>query len=452
MKSDRTSPAKLLAPAGMLVALLLAAYSCSTGDEGGGEPTPPPPPVGSTPPAMPTTPPPAPPPPSMPPTVTPPTTPTPPTDPPPVTNPPGMPPTPTPGMPPTPPPGMPPTPPVEPPAGPAALSCEPSGAVPELTMTRVAQGLNNPTEIVGDPEDPEALWVLEHEVGDVRVVKGGTKLPGAALAHISTMSRGNDEEGLQSIAIHPDYAKNKLFYLFYSAAGNSATTVDEFKRTGPNTSEKVRNIYTAPSSAMYHNGGQLDFWKGELYISVGENQTPSNSQSANGQLGRVLKLNINEPSNTGQTIVLGLRNPYRMSFDPQTGDMYIGDVGDSGGGSERLFFVKAGTTGTNFGWGGSNRPGGIGAPNLGSGNPIIGGFVYRGKKMPGFCGRYIWGSYRGGGNFRSIKVGPNNQATEPKSHPALTVNALTAFGRDSAGELYFANYGANGTIYRIDPM
>jgi hypothetical protein len=447
MKSERTSAMKLLAPAGMLVALVLAVYSCSS--EGGGEEPPAPtPPMGSTPPASP-----QPPEPTRPPAApTPPPVTTPPMPPPVVTPPPGMPPTPPPGMP-TEPPGMPPNPmPPTPPAGPSALSCEPSGPVPELKKTMVAQGLNNPTEIVGDPDDPEALWVLEHEVGDVRVVKGGTKLPGPALAHVSTMSRGNDEEGMQSIAIHPDYQTNKLFYIFYSAAGNSATTVDEFKRTGPNTSEKVRNIYTSPSSAMYHNGGQLDFWKGELYISVGENQSPSASQAANGQLGRVLKLNIVEPSNTGITIVRGLRNPYRMSFDPQTGDMYIGDVGDSGGGSERLFFVKAGTMGTNFGWGGGNRPGGIGAPNFGAGTPIIGGFVYRGKKMPGFCGRYIWGSYRGGGNFRSIKVGADGQATEPKSHPLLTVNALTAFGRDSAGELYFANYGSNGQIYRIDPM
>jgi glucose/arabinose dehydrogenase len=449
MKSEKTSPMKLLAPAGMLVALVLAAYSCSSGDEGGETPEPTPP-VSSTPPAMP--------PPSTPPPSTPPSTPPAPTTPPatpPVVTPP------TPGMPPVMPPVMPPPstepptnpPPVVPPApGPSALNCEPSGPVPELKKTMVAQGLNNPTEIVGDPEDPEALWVLEHEVGDVRVVKGGTKLPGPALAHVSTMSRGNDEEGMQSIAIHPDYATNKLFYIFYSAAGNSATTVDEFKRTGPNTSEKVRNIYTSPSGAMYHNGGQLDFWKGELYISVGENQNPAASQAANGQLGRVLKLNIMTPSNTGETIVRGLRNPYRMSFDAQTGDMYIADVGDSGGGAERLFFVKSGTTGTNFGWGGGNRPAGIGTPNLAAGTPIIGGFVYRGKKMPGFCGRYIWGSYRGGGNFRSIKVGENGQATENRAHPALTVNALTGFGRDSAGELYFSNYGANGTIYRIDPM
>jgi hypothetical protein len=328
--------------------------------------------------------------------------------------------------------------------------CTPSGARPALKRTVVVAGLARPVSIVGPPDEPDTLWVLEHRTGNVKVIKNGAIT--GTLAHVTVASdpgRTGNEEGAYSIALPPDYATSHLFYIFYSSDDdpNYSTTVDEFHKTGA-TAAFVRNVYSRPSSAQFHNGGDLAFHPVDkhLYISVGDNQDgggPSFAQMTEGDWGRILKLDL---AGGGTTMHYGLRNPWRFSFDAANGDLYIGDVGESGADSENVFYSKVGSAKTNFGWVGTNtRP-----PALdqgGASNPIIGGIVYRGTKMPGLCGFYVYGRY-GGGNIKTLKV--VNGAATMVAESAISTATLSTLGTDAAGELYFAEL-SSGIIYRIDP-
>jgi hypothetical protein len=312
----------------------------------------------------------------------------------------------------------------------------------------VGEGLAKPSEIAGVPDEPGTLWVIEHRNGNLKAVQNG--MVGATVLNVKVSARGNDEEGFQSITFHPDYLTNKLFYVFYSAATpTSQTTVDEFKKVSATSAMFVRNVYKKPSSHQYHNGGSLAFnpMDKQLYISIGDNNAdcgPSCAQMAEGDYGRILKINLENGSTT--TAHYGLRNPYRFSFDPMTGDFYIGDVGESGGGVEKEFFSKAGAPKQNFGWGGGGRPAALDSGNAGT--PTIGGFVYRGKAIPNLCGYYLYGQYNGG-PIKAVKVGPDGKASDAPASTGINVAKLSGFGRDGNGEIYFSEY-ADGAIFRID--
>jgi glucose/arabinose dehydrogenase len=335
------------------------------------------------------------------------------------------------------------------PDGPTAATCTPGGARPILKKTLIAGGLARPIEIVAPPDEPDTLWVLEHRSGNVKVVKNGAVT--GTLAHVTVAAAGGrstSEEGLYSIALAPDYATSHLFYLFYSADDdpNYSTTVAEFYKNGA-TATFMRNVYQRPSSHWFHNGGSIAFHPidKQLYISVGDNQGdggPSYAQMGEGDWGRILKLNL---SGGGTTMHYGLRNPWRFSFDAANGDLYIGDVGESGNNSEKVFYSQAGSAKTNFGWGGASRPPALDQTNAGT--PIIGGIVYRGLKMPGLCGFYVYGR-NSGGPIKTLKV--VNGAATMVADSAINTSNLSSLGTDSAGELYFSEL-ADGDIYRIDP-
>lgn len=333
-------------------------------------------------------------------------------------------------------------------ADPSAL-CTPSGPRPALKKTEITDGLAKPIEIVAPPDEPNTLWVLEHRSGRVRVIQNGVLSP-TALAQVTVASasgRNTLEEGLYSIALHPDYVTNKLFYLFYSADDDPdySTTVDEFVKNGA-TATRVRNVYSQPSNHWFHNGGAIAFHPvdKQLHISVGDNQRSGDAQDQEGTLGRVLRINLN--TKAGTTVHYGLRNPWRFSFDAQNGDFYVGDVGDSGSTSEKVFYSKVGSPKTNFGWGGGgSRPPAL--DQTGAGTPIIGGFVYRGTKMPGLCGYYVYGR-NNGGPIKTLKV-VNNLPTQV-ADSAISTSNISSLGVDAAGELYFSEL--DGRVFRIDPQ
>jgi glucose/arabinose dehydrogenase len=211
----------------------------------------------------------------------------------------------------------------------------------------------------------------------------------------------------------------------------------------------VRNVYQASSVNKFHNGGSLAFnpFDHQLYLSVGDDQSSGGwmeAQKPDGTWGRILQ--IDTTAKIGTTAHYGLRNPYRFSFDAQNGDLYIGDVGESGTNSENVFYSKVGSPKTNFGWVGTNvRPPALDQTDAGT--PIIGGIVYRGTKMPGLCGYYVYGRYNGG-PIKTLKV-VNGQATQVAAS-AIQTTTLSSLGADAAGELYFSEY-TDGAIYRIDP-
>jgi hypothetical protein len=335
------------------------------------------------------------------------------------------------------------------PDGPVSARCTPSGPRPALKKTMIASGFAKPIEIVGPPDEADTLWVLEHRTGNIKIVKNGAITGNLAQVTVAGGSgRNNSEEGLYSIALHPNYTSNHLFYVFYSAnnSPNYSTTVAEFHKNGV-TATFVRNVYQRPSSHWFHNGGSIAFHPvdRQLYISVGDNQSgggPSYAQMTEGDWGRILKLDLN---GGGTTMHYGLRNPWRISFDADNGDLYIGDVGESGGTVEKVFYSKVGSAKTNFGWGGNSRPPAL--DQTGSGTPIIGGIVYRGTRMPGLCGFYVYGR-NNGGPIKTLKV-VNGSATMV-ADSAISTSDLSSLGTDSAGELYFSEL--DGEIFRIDPQ
>jgi hypothetical protein len=328
--------------------------------------------------------------------------------------------------------------------------CTPSGSRPALKKTLIVDGLALPMEITAPPDEADTLWVLEHRSGRVRVIKNGAitgTLVQVTVPPAGIPNRQTKEEGLYSIALHPDYATNKLFYLFYSAndGPDYSTTVDEFVKNGT-TATRVRNVYSKPSNHYFHNGGAIAFHPNDqqLYISVGDNRQSARAQDQEGDWGRILRINMS--TKAGTTLHYGLRNPWRISFDPLNGDLYIGDVGESGSTSEKVFYSAAGSPKTNFQWGGTgSRPTALDQTD--AQHPIIGGHVYRGKNMPGLCGYYVYGRHSDG-FIKTLKV-VNGAATQV-ANSAITTDDLSSLGVDAKGELYFSQLG--GEVYRIDPQ
>jgi hypothetical protein len=299
--------------------------------------------------------------------------------------------------------------------------------------------------------------VPQHFTGDVRVVQGG-KLQTDPLLHVDVrQDPPGREQGLLSIALSPDFKTNHLMYVHYSAVSPvGQTTIEEFMLADATHATSVRKVYTQAHSHQWHNGGNLQFGPDKwLYFSVGDNQAdcgPSCAQQAEGPYGRIRKLNVADqnPQSTVKTFNNGLRNPWRWSFDPLTFDVTIGDVGDAGNASEKLFFAaKANSEGKNWGWApgtlDNRTPTGTLTTLANDGGAIIGGIIYRGSnpKMAGACGLIFFGHLKG--QVYTIK----NDGSGKTQQAALSgTNDLGSFGRDADGEIYETYLG--GQLYRID--
>jgi hypothetical protein len=310
-------------------------------------------------------------------------------------------------------------------------------------------------QIIGVPGEPDLLYVIGHRTGNVYVVQG-TTVGQTPFVHVNIATSGNNEQGLLSMALHPNFAQNQLFYLYYTAAANGEMTIDEFKRTSPTTAMMTQNIYSharadggCTNGNCFHNGGMLMFNPKDpspyLYLSVGNNTVEAQSGMAMGYAGRVLRFDLGTKMST--TYAYGLRNPYRMSIDPVTGDMWVGDVANGPGGS--VFFLANGTApGHSFGYGGGGEIGGGISGLLPTNAALIGGFVYRGNAIPGLCGRYLFGMHDPG-IVRSLLQKNGQMMGGIVDIPSLSVpNKLSSFGQDGAGELYLASMG-DQVIYKI---
>jgi glucose/arabinose dehydrogenase len=309
------------------------------------------------------------------------------------------------------------------------------------------QGMLTAGQIIGVPGE-SILYVIGHRDGNVFIVQDGKA--NGTLTKVDVANGGNNEQGLLSIALHPSFATNHLFYLFYAAAGAGDMTIDEFERLTPTTAMKKRNIYSAPRAGggMFHNGGQLAFNPKDampyLYWSVGNNES-NDAGNPDGVAGRVHRINLDDKTHT--SFAWGLRNPYRMSIDRLTGDMFIADVANGPGGT--IIFNPFGKMSTDYGYRNNN-----GNPDINEGilrdsggAAIIGGFVYRGNKIPGLCGRYFYGNHEGG-TVKSIVVQDGKKSGDTATHGSLSVPGnITSFGEDGEGELYMASM--NNAIYKI---
>jgi glucose/arabinose dehydrogenase len=330
-----------------------------------------------------------------------------------------------------------------------------------LKLTRVATGLDAPDHLASTPGEPDRLYVVE-QPGRIRVIENGRLSPQPFLDITSAVQAGG-EQGLLSVAFHPDYADNGLFYVDYTDLDGN-TRVVEFEARGSEAPARKRELLFVEQPYANHNGGQLAFGPdGRLYVGMGDGGSggdPENrAQNLGERLGKLLSLDVDQGGSDWRIEGYGLRNPWRFSFDRETGDLWIGDVGQ--GEWEEIDHTPQGEPGLeNYGWDvfegrqryedkDPNPRGRLVMPvaeySHDHGCSVTGGFVYRGEAIPAAQGRYFYGDYCSG-NVWSLALS-DPKATGIRRH-RFRVAALSSFGEDAAGELYLVSL--EGNVFRLD--
>ncbi len=344
----------------------------------------------------------------------------------------------------------------------------------------VASGLTHPVDITHAGDGSGRLFIVE-QPGRVRILQNGTLLPTPFL-DITALTDDTGEQGLLGLAFHPDYTSSGYFYVNYTRATDGTTVVARYtvSSTNPNIADpgSALPILTVAQPSANHNGGQLRFGPDDmLYIGLGDGggggDPLENAQDPTTLLGSILRIDVdgatpyaNPPDNPyvgtagrDEAWAIGLRNPWRFSFDRATGDLYIGDVGQALW--EEISFQAAGTPGgLNFGWdcmegnhqyewddacAAATLTGPIAEYGRTEGRSVTGGFVYRGTRYPEMVGRYFYADYVSG-NIWSITATPTG-FTPPRLELQSGLN-ISAFGEGESGELYVADRGG-GTVRRL---
>ena len=323
----------------------------------------------------------------------------------------------------------------------------------------VLNGLEEPVYVAAPRTERNRMYIVEQR-GVIRVAERG-KLLAAPFLDISAQVLSGGEQGLFSIAFHPQYPRNPRVYVQYTDRGADTRVVEYRTSRGRAVPGSARQLFSSEDPYGNHNGGQLAFGPdGRLYFTMGDGGAggdPENrSQNMRSLFGKLLSVNV---ATKGLKIeALGLRNAWRFTFDRANGDLYIGDVGQ--GELEEINYVPRRSPGLeNYGWDvyeGSRRyeskspgPGKLVFPvaeySHDSGCSVTGGYVYRGSNAA-LRGRYIYGDYCSGIVWSlSIK----NGKAQGLRRERFRVEGLTSFGEDAAGELYAVSHG--GTIYRLTP-
>jgi len=334
------------------------------------------------------------------------------------------------------------------------------------TWLQVASGLQRPVDLQADGSG--RLFVIEKN-GRIRILQNGQVLPDPFLDITDRVNDNSNEMGLLGLAFHPNYAQNGFFYVNYTGKGGH-TRISRFQASGDAAdvnSEKVLLLINQPFPN--HNGGALAFGPdGYLYAALGDGGKAGdpfgNGQSLDTLLGKILRLDVDSaepyaipPDNPfGDEIwAYGLRNPWRISFDKQTGDLYIGDVGQNEW--EEIDFVLAGSRGgLNFGWDyyeGTHDyepqgiPGDYVTPvaeysHAEGGCSVTGGYVYRGS-MPEWNGIYFYGDYCTGYVWGLIRS-DNGWQRQLLFESGFSI---TSFGQDQSGEVYLLS--DDGGVYLL---
>lgn len=355
-----------------------------------------------------------------------------------------------------------------------------------LALTPVASALSSPLLVTHAGDGSERLFVVE-QTGKVRIVKGGD-LQSASFIDISRSVSDGGEQGLLGLAFHPSYESNGMLYLSYTDL-NGTSVIREYRVSASNPDRvdgsSGRTLFRIKQPYANHNGGHLSFGPdGYLYIGLGDGGSggdPGNrAQSRGTLLGKILRIDVNRrtgslpygipPTNPyvgrsglDQIWAYGLRNPWRFSFDRATGDLWIGDVGQSSWEEVDRALASSGRNagrGVNYGWrvmegahcfrpsSGCVRTGRtLPLTEYGHSNgrcSITGGYVYRGKTYPDLIGAYLFADYCSG-EIWFIDRGATRGVTPRR---ALDTNTrITSFGEDEVGELYLTS--AEGTVYRV---
>lgn len=403
----------------------------------------------------------------------------------------------------------------------------------EVRLEEIAGGLTAPNLGLAAPGVPTQLYVVD-QAGRIVTIDLDTQAQrvfldvGARLVPLGASGPGSgDERGLLGLAFHPGYAANGLVYTYTSepvagsadfstipdgAAANHQSVIIEWRVPDPANPDAVvdtssaRELLRLDQPQANHNAGALLFDADErLYIALGDgggagDAGPGHGEAGNGQdlsspLGSILRIDpAGEGSANGRYGIppdnpffggpevqeiwaWGLRNPFRMSFDRDTGELWLADAGQ-----RAIEEIDRASAGDNFGWNhkeGSFFFAGDSVTDVDPGVPaglvdpvaeydhdegvaVVGGFVYRGSAIPALAGRYVFGDFAGGGAgsgrlfyldegdvIRGLDVGGGSDATP------MTVNG---FGEDAAGELYVMGnatgrpFGETGRVLRLTPV
>jgi glucose/arabinose dehydrogenase len=390
-----------------------------------------------------------------------------------------------------------------------------AAAPAQLATDRITAGLTKPTYLTGVPGDRHRLFVLQ-QAGLIRIVKDGVLLQRPFLDIVDVVNDQDNEQGLLGMAFHPDFENNGWFYVYFTGgtnAGNSQirryTVTSDPDSADVSTSFRVFQV-AQPAGQGNHKGGQIMFGDdGYLYLGLGDGggagDQGNRAQTGTTLLGKMLRLNVvgdaypadpnnnysippdnpfvDDPDVLDEIWALGMRNPYRWSFDRETFDMYIGDVGQ-GLWEEIDFEPSDDPGGHNYGWRLMEGNHCFNPPtNCDDGDPVLtypiheyphdppppggqifcsvtAGFVYRGSLLPGaiqghfffadYCADAIWSFKVVGGAVTEFTEWTNALHTSVDN---FTVSDIVAICEDGLGELYIVDRQGSqanlGEIYKI---
>ncbi len=370
--------------------------------------------------------------------------------------------------------------------------------LPALQLTTVLEGLDEPTFAVTPAGDAQTMFVTERTGALLRFDLSQDDPAPTTILDLDTSRSA--ECGFLAVALHPNFdgvAENRLYVSYnptcplqiFGSGGSSA--LDEYVVDGDSATFS-QSFFEVSQPEGNHNGGGIAFGPdGYLYLGLGdgggsndEHGDNGNGQNPNTPLGALLRFDVDAvdtppagnltsedvggASVDGRIRHFGLRNPWRFSFDRQTGDLYIGDVGQNT--TEEANIAPAGSGPLNFGW--AAREGNEACPTCnnksllagssavdpihthprGGGGSSTGGYVYRGQNIPGMYGRYIYGDYATGDMWVLTHDGQGGacDVVENVLPNTLPADSLVSFAEDADGELYIINM-SRGTISRIDP-
>ena len=345
------------------------------------------------------------------------------------------------------------------------------------TWQLVAGELNKPIGIVNAGDSSERLFVVLQR-GVILILQDGVELNPPFLDIRERIGASGSEQGLLGLAFHPRYKENGYFYVNYTDL-NGDTVVARYEVSADaNLADPGSETILLQVDQPYpnHNGGDLAFGpEGYLYIALGDGgaggDPEGRAQSLNTLLGKLLRIDVDggepysvpadNPYASGGGLpeiwAYGLRNPWRISFDQLTGDLYIGDVGQNAW--EEVDFLTAGNPGgVNFGWDyregmhpyEGNPPAGtvliepVAEYDHGNGCSVTGGRVYRGSSLPEWQGVYLYGDYCSGLVWGLLKKPDGSWENGLLFETGMNISS---FGQDEAGEVYLAD--RNGSIYRL---
>ena len=395
-------------------------------------------------------------------------------------------------------------------------------AAQAFEVQRIATGLDRPVFLTAPPGDRDRVFVVEQHSGDIHILRlASGNLEATPFLTVSGVSTGN-EQGLLGLAFHPDYASNGFFYVYYT---NPATQVRRYQVSAdPDIADagSAISVMTLSQPQSNHNGGWLGFGPdGLLYLSVGDGGAANDNGSGhtagtgnaqdltNNLLGKILRIDVDGDdfpadatrnysipagnpfaATTGDDEIwlYGLRNPWRPSFDRETGDLYIADVGQNLCEEVNVHPASA-AAGANFGW--RLREGVIATPSVGgaapagaidpifdyphfpgfetcsgpggsfSGVSITGGYAYRGP-IPELAGRYFFADFStarlwsllwdgsdpsgfDGSNYTSL----SDHTGDPNFSPDVgSFGAVASFGEDDLGNLYLLDLN-DGEVFQL---